>query len=174
MRKRVKKNQEKFLAEIQSFLDNDRIERILYEQIKESDMDTAPIGWGEGISVMIVCDCNRGYDRAKALYEFLTEKTAISSVSLIKNVSEFRKHFRFTVLDILIFCATQKNEENYMIYDLLKKRNPRAFKAMYALYDFHVENVCHQNDIFWIGDCKEKTANFVNMLIWVYKWIHRR
>ena len=172
MRKKVKKDQKNILAELQGFLDNDWIEQNLYKRIKKSDIDTAPVFWGEGVSILIVCD--KGYGRAKVLYEFLSEKTAVSSVALIKNISEFRKYVKITVPDILIFSATQENEENYMIYDLLKKRNPKAFKAMYAFYDFHVEKVCSINKIFCIGDCNEKTSVFIDMLIWTYDRIHRK
>ena len=165
-------NHEKLLLEIQSFLDKDRIEQQLYKKIKLNDKDTEAIGWGEGINIIIVCDC--GYGRTKALYEFLAEKTSVSSIGIVKNISEFNKHIKITIPDIIIFGATQENKENYNIYDILKKSNPQAFKSMYAFYDFHVENICQRNDIFCIGDCNEKTSVFIDMLIWTYHRIHRK
>ena len=165
---------EKDFTEIITLLASDWIEKQIYKKILKLDKDEDTVDWGEDINIIIVCD--NGYGRVMALYEFLTAKTDVASVGIVKNISEFNEYMNMKIIvsipDIVIFAATQKNEENYKIYDILKKSNPRAFQAMYAFRDFHVENICQRNNILCIGDCEEKTARFLNNLITIYN-LHR-
>lgn len=118
--------------------------------------------WGDNLNVLIMSDRCPG--RAKGLYEYLKQKTNLSSVKLCKTLNEAKKYILNVSIDILMFVGLQEDESNYEIKKILKEKNVNTYTVKYAFLDDTIKNYCIRYKIQHAFSSIKPAAEFIAYL----------
>jgi len=133
-----------------------------YKSIKEQCESDLKHSWGHDLNVLIISDRCPG--RAIGLYEYLMEKTNLSSISQCRNFAEAKVCITHKPIDILIFVGFQKNNENYEIKKILEEKKPDIYTVMYASLDDCIKGHCVENKIQYAFSSRKPVAEFIDYL----------
>lgn len=118
--------------------------------------------WGDGLNVLIMSDRCPG--RAKGLYEYLAEKTKLSSVELCDCLADAKTCVQSMSVDILIFVGYQENDASYEIKGILEEKNPSVQTIKYAFLDDCIKRYCLKNGIQYAFSSSAPVREFIGYL----------